>query len=220
MALTWTAKPSGATYRYTWSPALADGDSITSYTASVSGATLEASQAEDTDIVFYVAGGTAGTTATFTLSADTADGETLTETIYLPITVSTVALGYTAQDIISFALRKITGDGEDPTAEQADNALEMLNDMLALWQLSGIPTGSIYPLTLASSFQAPDGFVWAVKYGLRLLVHAHYGADISPVDASMAEEGKRALSNAVVNLSDVSMPATLANTTDTVVDLF
>lgn len=209
MAMTWDAKAPGDVSRYVWTPVLVDGDSVASYTASASGATIDADSLEDDAVVVFVSGGTAATTATFTLSAVTTEGETLTETIYLPIIASTVAFGYTAREIVAFALRKITGDDATPTAAQSANALEMLGDMLAMWKRGGIDAGMVLPLTLDTVLYVDDGFAIALKYNLRLAVHAHYGAEIGQIDVQMANDGKRVLTNASVTFNDLKFARTL-----------
>ena len=68
MALTWTAKAPGAVYRYSWTPALADGDGLAGYTVSASGATIDSEALDGDAVVLFVSGGTAATTATFTFT--------------------------------------------------------------------------------------------------------------------------------------------------------
>lgn len=220
MALTWTAKAPGDVYRYTWTPALADGDSVASFAVpTVSGATIATYETDGDGLVLFVSGGTAGTTATFTLSASSSDGETLTETIYLPIVASTAA-GPTARDVCNFALRRISGLGEEPDADKLDDALESLNDMLRMWKSAGLDVGATFPLEAATVLSVRDDFLSAIKHGLRVVCHNFYGADLSPMDVQQADSAYRIALAASFSMADLDMSRTLANPVDTVADLF
>jgi len=188
MALNWTAKAPDDVYRYTWTPALAEGDSVSSYSVDVDGATIVADSLEDNAVVLFVSGGTAGSTATFTLEAVSADGETLTETIYLPI-VASVATGPTARDVCNFALRKVVGLGEEPDADQEDDALERLNDMLRAWNATGADTGATFPLEAGTVLAVRDEFLSAIKHNMVLQVADIYGAEVSPLTVEAARRG-------------------------------
>jgi len=219
MALNWTAKAPDDVYRYTWTPALAEGDSVASYTAEVDGATIDADSLEDNAVVLFVSGGTAGSTATFTLEAVSADGETLTETIYLPI-VASAATGPTARDVCNFALRKVVGLGEEPDADQEDDALETLNDMLRMWKAAGLDTGAPFPLEAGTVLAVRDEFLSAIKHALRVACHSFYGVELSPFDVQQADLSYRIALAASFSLPDLKMPPTLANPANTVADLF
>jgi hypothetical protein len=220
MALTWTAKAPGSKYRYTWTPALADGDSVASFAApTVSGATINSYTPDDDNLIVVVSGGTAGTTATFTLSATSDYGETLTETIYLPIVANTA--GTTARDIVNFALRKITGLGTDPDASQEGDAVERLGDMLALWAMEGIAVNPPSPLTASTTLYLAADIVAAIKWNLCVYLAPLYGADaLDPLTMQAAEASKRAVLNKVFANPDLVMDATLTGSTLTVADLF
>lgn len=195
MALTWTAKAPGDVYRYTWTPALADGDSLASYTVSATGATIDSQTIDGDSVVLFVSGGSAGTTASFAFSGVTSDGETLTETIYLPIVAST-ATGPTAATICAFALRKITGIGETPDAAQEADALERLNDMLQAWKATGADVGATFPLLTSTTLKLPDSYLSAIKHNLVLQLADLYGAEISPVTAQNARLGLQLIKQA------------------------
>lgn len=219
MALNWTAKAPDDVYRYTWTPALAEGDSVSSYSVDVDGATIDADSLEDNAVVLFVSGGTAGSTATFTLEAVSADGETLTETIYLPI-VASAATGPTARDVCNFALRKVVGLGEEPDADEERDALENLNDMLRMWKGRGLDMGVAFPLVAGSEMKVRDEFLSAIKLNLRVVCHNFYGVDLTAVDVQMADAAYRAASALLISFDNVAMPANLANPVHTVADLF
>lgn len=188
MALTWTAKAPGDVYRYTWTPALADGDTLASYTVTESGAVIDAQQQDGDSVILFVSGGTAGTTASFAFTGHTTDGETLTETVYLPIIASTAATD-TVHDVCSFALRKVFGLGEEPNADALEDAIERLGDMLAMWRGMGADVGAPAPLVASTVLKCRPEFVAAIKNNLILVLADIYGAEIGPMVAQNARTG-------------------------------
>ena len=69
-------------YEFDWSLWLATDETIASKTVTVTGVTLDSSPNDDTSVVAWVSGGTAGTTATvsceITTSANRTDERTIT----------------------------------------------------------------------------------------------------------------------------------------------
>lgn len=199
MALTWTAKAPGAVYRYSWTPALADGDGLASYTVSVSGATID-SQALDGDaVVLFVSGGTAATTAIFTFTAVSDQGEEFSEKVYLPI-VAPDATGMTVRDVCEFALRKVYGKDETPEASALSDAMERLDDMLRAWGWTGADVGASFPLAEASVLYVRPEFQQAIKANLILEIADLYDLPISIKTAQNALRGMQLIKSA--NLSD------------------
>jgi hypothetical protein len=199
MALTWAAKAPGDVYRYTWTPPLADGDGLASYTASVSGATIDTDSMEDNSVVLYVSGGSAGTTASFTLSADTNEGETLTETIYLPIVATTA--GITVRAVCEFALRKVYGKDETPEASAMSDAIERLSDMLRMWAATGADIGATFPLVEATVLYCQPAFQGAIKNNLIVQLADLYDLPVGPVVVANAQRGLQQIKT--FNLPDV-----------------
>lgn len=118
----------------------------------------------------------------------------------------------TARDVIQFALRKIAGLGENPSAEQEADALETLNDMLQMWQAGGLDMGATLPLEASTVLSVGDEFLSAIKFNLRLACHNFYGAEISPLDMQFADSAKRAAANLLVQFDDAAMPRSLGTT--------
>lgn len=199
MALTWTAKAPGAVYRYSWTPPLAQGDGLASYTASASGATIGSQSLESEAVVLFVSGGSAGTTATFTLTAVSDRGEKFSETIYLPI-VSPDATGMTVRDVCEFALRKVYGKDETPEASAMSDAVERLDDMLRAWGWTGADVGASFPLAEASVLYVRPEFQQAIKANLILEIADLYDLPISIKTAQNAVRGMQLIKSA--NLSD------------------
>lgn len=188
MALFWSPKPSAATMSFDWTPELADGVTVAITTATMTNATLVSRKSDSQTVTFTISGGTSGQTASLAIVATTSDGQTLSETIYLPI-IGPGVLAETVQDIVAFALRKVTGIGETPDADQAADALERLQDMLDYWRLTGADVGAPSPLALTSVVYCPDGYLLAIKYNLILQLADFYGFDVSPVVVQNAAAG-------------------------------
>lgn len=222
MALQLDAKVPSAVIRYSWVPPVVDGDSLSTATLAVSSGTavIDSYEVESGEVLAFISGGAAGETTVITASAVTSDGETLTETIYLPIRASTVGFTYTARDVCNFALRKVVGNGNDPEASEADDALERLNDMLAMWRIDGLDVGVAEVMTLGDTLAIPDEYISALKFNLRIACHDHYDAPITPHDAEMADRSKRLIANRLLNMGDQAMPASLSYPSDRVADLF
>lgn len=188
MAIFWSAKPPAAVYTYTWVPDLADGDGIASSSVSASGAVIDSYSIDGDAVSFVMSGGTAGQTATITATVTTTYGETLPETIYLPI-VGTGSSAGTVRDIVSFALRKVVGIGEEPSEEQAADALERLTDMLAHWRATGADVGAPSPLTLNTVIYSPDEYLSAIKNNLIVEIADLYGLEVGPRVVRNAAQG-------------------------------
>ncbi len=141
------------------------------------------------EIVFTLSDGTAGQTAYIDVTV-VADGETRINRIYVPI-VATGHAASTVQDVVNFALRKITGISETPDAEQANDAVERLTDMLEVWRVTGADIGAPRPLSLSTVLYAPHSHLSAIKNNLIVSLSDIYGADA--LTASVIEAARRGL---------------------------
>lgn len=209
MALYLGPKPTSSVYLYTWAPSLADQDAIASATLSVSAGTATlASYEHDAEVVsFFLSGGALGENTVISASAVTREGETLTETLYVPIVSSAKALANTARDICNFALRRIVGRGETAQADELDDALEVLNAMLLDWRIDGMDLG-LASLEANDTVLAADEYVTAIKYNLRVLLEGQYGAQSSTLDARMAERGKILIANRLLDIGSLGFAET------------
>jgi hypothetical protein len=184
-----------------WTVPVDADDAPLSVVASASGVTVAASSFEGDELVLTISGGTAAATGAITATVTTSQGRVLVETLYIPVIVST-ALGQTARDIILFALRKVSGLGEEPDADEADDALERLNDMLARWRVEGADCGVSYPLALSTVVYAPDAWLSAIKHNLILEVADIYAYDPGAVVVRNARTGLQAIKQA--NVTDTA----------------
>lgn len=216
MAQTWTAKAAADVVERQWDV----GKPVSTVSATGTGVTVNGTDIYDDIALVTLSAGTAGTTGTVAVTAVTSEGETLTETFYIAIRATTAQLSNTARDVCIFAMRKITGNGQSPEADELDDTLERLNDMIALWALNGVDIGLSAPLTANTTLSLPDGYLAALKFNLRVACHSHYDAAIDAYDAGMADKTYRALETALLDLGDVAMPYTLRRRANDVADLF
>lgn len=167
-----------------WAAPVVD-DGAQSVAVSASGITATA-ELDGNDVVLTLSGGTLGT-AYVDVTVTTSAGSILVERLYIPVVANTS--GVTVQDIVSFALRKVTGSGETPDADQAADALERLADMLDEWRVTGADVGAPRPLTLPTVLYSPHSHVSAIKNNLIVRLSDLYGLEITPSVANAAVRG-------------------------------
>lgn len=167
---------------------------LLSATISATGITVDGSEQNGDTLIVTLSGGTS--MGVVTITATTSDGETLVEKFYIPIAAQGNAFSGTARDCCYFALRKITGNGENPDADEMDDALERMNAMLAAWHASGGQTYIPLPVVAGTILYAPDGYIETIKYSLRVGLHEHYGVPVSPFDVTMARDGIKRIKQA------------------------
>lgn len=99
--------------------------------------------------------------------------------------------------IIKGAMRDIGAlqAGEAPTAEEAQDGLESLIDMIAFWELEGMAMGD-ESLTLSSDIQLPRNHVVGLRKNLAVYLCPEYGLTPSPNLQMQADQGYRALQGA------------------------
>jgi hypothetical protein len=195
MAIYWSAKTPTQVIRYNWLPDLVAGDTLASATVTATGATVDLSSLEQESVAVLVSGGTAGETASFAVSATTVEGETLTETIYLPIIASAAQIAHTAREYVTFALRRVIGNGETPSADEMTDALERLNAMVAEWRAQGADIGAAFPIVAETVIYCPDYAVSALRYNLLLDVASLYGEPVTQIEAMKARQGLSLVKN-------------------------
>jgi hypothetical protein len=96
----------------------------------------------------------------------------------------------TARDLITMSLRSIgvLHSGETPSAEEANDGLVTLNQMLNSWLYEGIDLEFI-PLTLNDTVPYPDDHIGPFRWNLALRLSPDYGIAVTPAVAAMAKEG-------------------------------
>jgi hypothetical protein len=171
-----------------WTVPVGFGDSPESVAVSATSVTIDESGIECGEVVLTLSGGSAGETGSIIVTVTTSYGNTLVETLYIPVADSD-SIAATARDIVAYALRRITGIAEEPTAEQAADGLERLSDMLEEWRATGADVGATRPLTLNSVIYCPESYLSAIKNNLILCIADVYGLDVSPYVLRQAQNG-------------------------------
>lgn len=217
MALLWEAKTAAETVERLWDA----GSVIESASATATGATVVSTEHDLSEVIVTLSGGTNGTAVEVVVTAVTERGETLVQTFIMPVRSDAQAFTTTARDVVNFALRRIVGVRRSASSTEAADALERLNDMLAMWRIDGLDVGLSLPLTLGTELVMPDEFLQAIKYNLAVAVHEQYSSEaIPPFTFRMAEEGKRLIGNRLLKISNLGFPQTLTTRAETVADLF
>ena len=177
-------------------------DAVSVATTAI-GVTVDSTTIDGEEVVFVLSGGTAGTAGRITATVTTNAG-VVVETLVIPINTST-AVGQTARDVCLFALRKVYGNGNEPTADALTDALERLNDMIAEWDANGAVTGASHPLLEATVLYVPNAFLTGIKHNLAVRVADLYGRQLDNVVATQAIVGLRIIKNA--NIPDYRVSA-------------
>lgn len=182
------AKGPTETVERRWAVPVTSGDHAASVSLVASGVTASATL-DVNEVVFTLSGGTTGATASIVVTVGTDLGNTIVETLYVPV-VASGGSAITVNDIVSFALRKVTGIGEAPNAEQAAEALEKLTDMLEEWRVTGADVGAPRPLETSTVIYSPHAYISAIKNNLIVRLSDIYGPElVTPSVASAAVRG-------------------------------
>jgi hypothetical protein len=219
MAQTWPAKAPTEIVERRWTVPLAEGDSISGVTTSATGVTVTSDDHQLDEAIVILSAGTAGTEASVTVTVTTSDGNTHVDTFFIAIRATTAAFGTTVRDAVTFALRKIAGNGNAPTADELADGVELFNGMIATWRINGMDIGVAGTLAASDTIDVPDEFILPVKFALRRLCHSTYEAPLTAIDETMATEGERLIANRLLAMTDLLMPATLSRRCGSVVEI-
>lgn len=102
----------------------------------------------------------------------------------------------TALEIIKKSLRElgILQTQEEPSAAEAQDALDTLNGMLQTWELEGIKLNHV-DMVLTDELPYPDNHYLPIVYNLAVEFAAEYGIDLRADTVGKAENGYRNLQN-------------------------
>lgn len=122
----------------------------------------------------------------------------------------------TAGDIVNRALRLIgiVGIGRSATAEEMQEGLGELRDMLADWELQGVRLGALVGVDLAitTTIPLPASHRGALQRNLAVLLAPEYGRTVEPALAMKADEGFRALQAAYLQVPEMRIDPALRGT--------
>jgi len=176
-------------------------DNPASVSFNATGVTVFSSEFENNELLMNISGGTAGQTATIVATVTTDEGRVLIETFYLPIIASAAQIAHTAGEYVNFALRRIVGNGETPSADELSDALERLNALVAEWRGQGADIGAAFPIDANTVIYCPDYAVSALRFNLLVDVSSLYGEAVTPMEAMKALRGAQLVKN--MNVPDV-----------------
>lgn len=170
-------------------------DNAASVSISASGVTVFSSEFEGNTLLLNISGGTAGQTATIVATVTTDEGRVLVETLYLPIIESAAQIADSARAYVNFALRRIVGIGETPSADELSDAMERLSALIAEWRGTGADIGAPFPLTADTVIYCPDYAVSALRYNLLVECAGLYGQPVSQMEMMKALRGAQLVKN-------------------------
>jgi hypothetical protein len=100
----------------------------------------------------------------------------------------------TARDLVTMSLRSIgvLHSGEVPSAEEANDGLDALNQMLQSWIYEGINLEYLN-LGLNDTVPYPDDHIGPFRWNLAVRLSPDYGIQVTPAIAALATEGYRQL---------------------------
>jgi hypothetical protein len=103
----------------------------------------------------------------------------------------------TARDLINRSLREIgvVDAIEDTSSEDADAALDVFNDMVAGWELDGVPLG-LGTMTLNTTLAVPDSHLEALRANLSARLAPMFGRQAAAIVIEQASRGLRSLQSA------------------------
>lgn len=205
MAIYLKAKAPASVVRYEWPAPLRNGDSLSTFVATLTSGTavVDSYETDGDKGVVTVSGGAVGVVQELSFTATTSDGNTIVETAYLPILSSENALGNTGGDIAAYILRKVAGIGDNATADEQSDCLERLSDMLATWKAQGADIGIPLPVTAATEFVCDDAFIQAIKAnGILAIADLYENYNPSPVVVEQARRGLQTIKSRLLSTDD------------------
>ena len=97
----------------------------------------------------------------------------------------------TARDLVTMSLRTlgVLHSGETPSAEEANDGLATLNQMLNSWLYEGIDLEYTTITSLNTVIPYPDDHLGPFRYNLAVYMSPDYGIAVTPAIAAMAKNG-------------------------------
>lgn len=203
------SKAPGETVSHRWEPELDYLESIQSVSAGVDSGTVTVTTERENyrgndGVTLFIAGGAAGETARISVEGVTSEGRTLIGVFSIGVLAEAPLLGETARDVCYFALRKVAGNGSTPTADELSDAMERLNNLIAMWRIQSLDIGIAKKLEDDDALNIPDAFVMALKFCLRRDLHDFYGVPLSVLDVQQAEQAQAAVLAQTIQFQDLS----------------
>lgn len=122
----------------------------------------------------------------------------------------------TVAELVTRALKLagICGDGSAPSAEDMQNGVDTLNEMLFSWPNEGMDVGHVLSAA-ADTLYVDDAFLKAIRYALAVEILAEKGFDVPASIAIIATEEKDKVRNALVDIDTLRADCALTGQTRT-----
>lgn len=115
----------------------------------------------------------------------------------------------TARDLITMSLRTlgVLHSGETPSAEEADDALDTLNQLMNSWRYEGIDLEWVPITSLNTTLPYPDDHIGPFRHNLAVALSPDYGIQVTPTIAGLAKQGydqmqKEYMDNRLLSVDD------------------
>lgn len=118
----------------------------------------------------------------------------------------------TALQLIERALRdlKVYANGETVSTADRDECLQVLNDMMAEWEITGIDLAHT-SLAYTDTVDVPANHLNAIRRNLAVRIAPMFGAELTPVDVQLAQAGEQALRAYHFNIGTIGIDHPLTN---------
>jgi hypothetical protein len=118
----------------------------------------------------------------------------------------------TALQVIKRGMRElgILQTQEEPSSDEAQDALEVLNTMLYAWDLDGIRLNHV-DVVLTDTMPYPDNHITPIAYNFAVEYAAEFGVDLRSDTVQKATNGYRNLQNYYYSPDEMSVDPALSS---------
>jgi hypothetical protein len=118
----------------------------------------------------------------------------------------------TARELITQSLRTlgVLHSGETPSAEEANDGLTSLNQMLNAWIYDGIDMEFSTLTSLNDVIGYPDDQIGPIRYNLAVVMSPDYGVPITPAMVALAQQGYLQMKRAYLSIPTLSVDSALS----------
>ena len=123
----------------------------------------------------------------------------------------------TARDLITMSLRTLSvlHVGETPAAEDADDALDTLNQMVNSWINNGLDMEWVTMTSLDDTVPYPDDHIGPLRHNLAMHLSPDYGVSPSMTVAALAQSGYEMLRKRYLVNRELVIDSPLTRSTET-----
>lgn len=117
----------------------------------------------------------------------------------------------TAQKILDRAFTKngIRAAETPLTPSEISDGLDVLNDLLASWDSTGVLKGITPVMDVSEDLMEPRYSTWAIKTHVAAILAGEYGVQVTQALAADVVNSMNSMLSASINLQDLEFPSTL-----------